>query len=348
MKKGVQIWTGIFASIGMLFLIIDTKTALEGAKEGISLCTLTVIPALFPFIILSSIICGSYLGRTSKLLKPLSRLCGIPYGSESILILGFLSGYPIGAQSIYQAYSAKQLSKTDAQRMLGFCSNAGPAFIFGMLGPLFSSAITPWIIWAIHIVSALIVGIILPRTSTGRTFLTPKKAPSVSVTLERAIHVTANICGWVILFRIIIQFIKHWFMYLIPIQFQVGICGVLELANGCVMISSTEPEGLRFIFASCFLALGGFCVMMQTRSVTKDLGFGMYIQGKLLQLNIAFILSGVIQNLVFSNGSKAHITVHALILGSTTLVIGIFYIHRKKLVAFLYRLMYNRKKQTCT
>ena len=47
-----QLWTGIAASMGMLVLILDGKTALEGARQGIELCLRTVVPSLFPFFLL--------------------------------------------------------------------------------------------------------------------------------------------------------------------------------------------------------------------------------------------------------------------------------------------------------
>ena len=39
------------AALGMLVLILDSKTALAGAREGIDLCIRTVIPSLFPFFL---------------------------------------------------------------------------------------------------------------------------------------------------------------------------------------------------------------------------------------------------------------------------------------------------------
>ena len=49
MKSRNQLWTGLTGAAGMLVLILDAKTALAGAKEGIQLCLYTVIPSLFPF-----------------------------------------------------------------------------------------------------------------------------------------------------------------------------------------------------------------------------------------------------------------------------------------------------------
>ena len=50
--------TGFAAGAAMLMLILDGRTALTGAAEGIDLCIRTVIPALFPFFVLSPLLMG--------------------------------------------------------------------------------------------------------------------------------------------------------------------------------------------------------------------------------------------------------------------------------------------------
>lgn len=40
---------GLPVALGMLLLVLDSKTALLGAKEGVMLCLSSVIPALLPF-----------------------------------------------------------------------------------------------------------------------------------------------------------------------------------------------------------------------------------------------------------------------------------------------------------
>ena len=165
MKNRAHIWTGIFPVLGMLVLIIDSQTALNGAKDGIALCINTIIPSLFPFIVLT-IMCNSMLlGKNIGILRLIGKCCGVPKGAESLLLLGIIGGYPIGAQSIYQAFQTGQVKRSDARHMLGFCNNAGPAFIFGMVSSLFSAPVVAWMIWVIHILSALLVGICLCVTA---------------------------------------------------------------------------------------------------------------------------------------------------------------------------------------
>lgn len=296
MKNRRQITTGTMAAIAFLLLILDGQTAFQGALEGMELCIRTVIPSLFPFFILSMLLASSLTGKNLNLLRPLGKLLRIPSGSEGIFLIGLLGGYPTGAQSIAIAHKNGQLSTRDAQRMMGFCSNAGPAFIFGMIGPMFSSQLIPWILWIIHIASALLTGILLPGRSADSAAISPSQEIRIQTALERSIHTMANVCGWIVLFRVVLSFLNRWLFFLLPSTVQILLAGVLELSNGCVLLKDIQDEGLRLLICSGFLGFGGLCVLMQTDLVAETTGIGMYLPGKISQTVISLILSFIVIN----------------------------------------------------
>lgn len=160
--KNKQLWMGIFSFLGMLVLILDGKTAISATQEGINLCLQTVIPSLFPFLLLSILLTSAFSGQALPSIKPLCRLFNIPSGTESIFLSGFLGGYPVGAQCIGQAYRHGLLSQNTSLHMLRFCSNAGPAFLFGMVSNFFENRFTVWLLWLVHILSALLVAQCFP------------------------------------------------------------------------------------------------------------------------------------------------------------------------------------------
>lgn len=283
------------AALGMLVLILDTQTAIAGVRSGIELCLRTLIPSLFPFFILSILLTGNLLGSRIKLLRPIGRLCGIPEGAESLLAVGFLGGYPVGAQNVALACRSGSLSKSDAERMLAFCSNAGPSFLFGIVGAAFDSPWIPWALWGIHIGSALLVAMAVRPGSFGNAIKMPSKTVTLSGALHQALTVMAQVCGWVIVFRMILTYLDRWFLWLLPEEAKIILTGILELSNGCVQLRSLENEGLRFITASVILALGGLCVCFQTSSVVDSLSLKYYFPGKLLQAAVSFLLAFVIQ-----------------------------------------------------
>ena len=307
------------AALAMILVILDSKTALVGAKEGVSLCIATVLPSLLPFFFLSNLINSRLLGYRLTPLRPLFRLCGIPQGAESIMMLGFMGGYPVGAQAISQAYRTGSISKGSANRMLGFCSNAGPAFIFGMLAGSFSSPVTPWLIWGIHILSALLTGTLLPGKKQERCTLQNKTPASVPAALEQSIRAIGKVCGWVILFKVILTFLDRWFLWMLPKEMHVLLAGFIELSNGCIQITSIEKEHIRFIICSCMLSFGGLCVSMQTAGVTESLGTGMYYPGKILQTMFSLLLAITVGSVLFTD-----FYIHTMLLPAVVLVLIIF------------------------
>lgn len=307
--KRSPIITGTASALGMLLLILDSKTALSGAQEGLTLCIRTVIPSLFPFFVLSILLTGAFMGTNLPILRPLGRLMMLPEGAESILISGFLGGYPVGAQAISTAVRQGQLTRMDARRMLAFCNNAGPAFLFGIAASLFPRMWMAWALWGIHILSAVLVSRLI-NGKTGST-ATPSNnaAPTLTEAMPRALRVMAQVCGWVILFRVVISFFSRWFGWFLPPAGQIILSGLLELSNGCCALTGISNIGLRFVLCSGFLAFGGLCVSFQTLSVVEGLDTSLYFPGKCVQTLLSLSLSMLTQ-LLFPGEAAWHMPVY--------------------------------------
>ena len=298
----------MLTAIGLLVLILDTKTALSGASEGLSLCIQTVIPSLLPFFVLSILLTSMLIGSRVSFLGPLGRICGLPQGAESLILIGMLGGYPSGAQTVAQAYRDGAITRQDAQRMLPFCNLAGPAFLFGITGTHFSSTYAPWLLWGIHLISALFVAGVMSVKTDACAILRRAKPLTLIEALQKSLRIMASVCGWIILFRIIISFLERWFLWLLPPAAQVAITGLLELSNGCCTLSQISCEGLRYIIASGLLAFGGICITMQTASVTQGLSLKPYIFGKLLQLVLSVLLASLLQNFLLPKSEQVPTT----------------------------------------
>ncbi len=255
-------------AVGMLLLILDSRQAASSAREAIELCTRTVIPSLFPFFLLSG-----WMARS---------------GGGNLIFSGLFGGYPVGAQALAQAQAAGSVDRDRANRMLGWCSQAGPSFLFGIAGAQFPSMGYGWCLWAIQLLSALSVGLILSPGSgvkTGHRAVTARH-PDVMVPALRAM---GSVCGWVVVFRVIIGFLQRWFFFFLPDMAKILISGLLELTNGCLMLESIPDLHLRFLLCLIFLNFGGVCVVLQTISVAGNLDIRYYLTGKLLQTGFAVL-----------------------------------------------------------
>ena len=288
-KRVKDAFTGALYAVLLLILILDGQTALSGALEGVNICINTVVPALLPYIILSTLLCNALIGKRIRLFRGIGRLCRIPPGTESILLLGFVGGYPVGAKLIRDAYAEGRIKKSTAQRMLGFCNNAGPSFLFGVLPFMFTNTLSPVFLWLIHMISAIFTAILLPGKEHTECCIPPKNTIKFTDALQRSVKTVAIICGWVIIFRIILAFLHKWLISVLPSELQVLCAGFLELTNGCITLQQIPNEATRFLCAAIILAWGGLCVTMQTVSVTDAVGLGMYLPGKILQLSLIHI-----------------------------------------------------------
>ncbi len=282
---------GIVSFVAILIFILDGKTALSGASAGVDLCIQTVVPSLFPFFLFSSLLSGSLYGTEIPILRPIASLCSVPPGAESLLITGFLGGYPSGAQGIAQAYQSGMLSRKNAIHMLRFCSNAGPAFLFGMIRPMFPQIGLVWLLWGIHAGSALLTGWLFSENENQLSFSGSPKTFTLAQAMRSSLLAMATVCGWVILFRVMIAFLQHWFLWALPVPVQVVITGFLELSNGCCELCRIPDIPLRFLICSVMLAFGGLCVTMQTGSVAEDLPLESYMLGKCVQTAISLFFS---------------------------------------------------------
>ncbi len=278
-----QTRTAVTASVGLLLFIFDSKTVLLGATEAIELCLKTVIPSLFPFFVLTGVLTNSLIGIKIPGLGKLGKLCGIPPGAESILLLGLLGGYPVGAKCINDCHRQGTLDKLSSGRMLGFCSNCGPSFLFGICASMFSNMFTPWVAWAVQILSALLTGILLPRYENVAAAVTPRQQISIQESLKSSMRIIAEVCGWVIAFRVVIELADRWFLWRFPNWLYALLIGMTELANGCSVLQRIAWEPIRFIICCFIMSFGGICVFMQTLSATSCCGIGMYLPGKAIQ-----------------------------------------------------------------
>lgn len=342
----MHIGAALMSALGMMILILDAKTAISGATEGISLCISTVIPSLFPFFLLSILLTGSMSGVRISLLHPLCRLLKIPESAGSIWIIGLLGGYPTGAQSIALACQKGNLSKIDASRMIAFCNNAGPAFIFGIGAVIFEDVWICLMLWLIHILSALIVGIMTPANKEQNGTIATPSSISLTQALKKALQTMALVCGWVVIFRIILAFLFRWFLWLLPEVGQTVLSGILELTNGCCMLSKTENMGMNFLLFSAFLSFGGLCVAIQTYSVTAGSGIdlSLYLPAKIAQAAVSILLCGITMSFLPPQYQCQHEPILPLFSMIVCVCYSLFAKRTKKTVAFPKVLMYNKEK----
>ena len=256
------------------------------------------------------------------------------------LFLAFLCGFPLHAADAVTAVSEKSFIFIRPEKSSHWQTSKGGAVSLpvlfpevGICGSLFPEKWIVWMLWAVHVLSALAVAIVLPGETDDRLTCSTASHISLPQALDRALKTAARVCGWVVLFRIVIAFSEKWILGQTGMVWKVLLSGLLELTNGCCQLSCIENIGLRFLLASLFLAFGGICVTMQTVSVTASLGIGTYVRGKLLQTVFSILLSLLLQAILFTDGWKIHANPILLMIPACFLLFVL--IKYEKRVAFL-------------
>lgn len=348
MRKNTQILSILLAGIAMFAMIIDSKTAFSGASEGISLCIKVVIPSLFPFMIVSMILTGFASELHMVPNRTLQRWLTLTPQGFKVYLIGLLGGYPVGAQCIKQAYTIGTISKSDAERMLAFSNNAGPAFIFGIGLHILGQPWMCWAVWIIHILASCITAALTPVHTPEKNFLKDfhNDIPKQSHLIQHGVVVISTVCSWIILFKVILAFLERWLLWLLPQPLAITISGLLELANGITNLSALPSPEIRMILFSTLLGFGGICVLLQTKTVLAESGLSCknYFPGKLMHGAVSFLLSLLVASFAYRKNLFLPYFIPAFVSVLLCIFYRISFIKHKNGIAFFLQPLYNGKK----
>ena len=272
----------------MALLLLCSADAAQAVRDALALCVQSVIPALFPFFVVSSLFidlgCAAVLGRS--LAPIMRRLFGVSGAGGTAFLLGIIGGYPVGGRTAGELYRSGQCEREECERLLAFCNNAGPSFILGIagLGCFGSVRVGAWL-YLIHVGAAVMVGLLFRSASRqmGRPEKTetPRWADALIEAVRGGAMSMVNICAFVVFFLVILRLFSRF----TGIQHG-AILGIVEMTNGILRLAN-DRRG--FIWAAGLLGWGGLSVHCQTAAVLSgsDLSLKRYFIGKALQAAIS-------------------------------------------------------------
>lgn len=285
MKKRILLFTAIgLAAAG---LIVYPAEAAQAAVEALRRCGTAVIPALLPFFVLTKLLAAQLRPhRASPLLDRIAFAC---FGVDGSCILPFfislIGGYPVGVSTTVSMYTHSRLSKTQAERLLRFCNNSGPAFFVGLIGSVVLSDVRMGLfLYGVHCLCAVLTGILFAESSVPRYAVYRRdEAPTrgVAAAFQDAVQGSCaallQICGLVTLCSVLVALCRavglfRLFSYIpfIPqAEIQALFCGTIELTNGILSLSGTEHQ---VILCAFLMGWGSLCVHLQAASLWQPLG----------------------------------------------------------------------------
>ena len=111
-----------------LFMLINPRETVASAAFGFKLWYTAVLPALFPFFVVAELLVGlGFLHYLGVWLEPLMRpLFNLPGSSSLVVVMGFTSGFPVGALLTRELYERRMLNADEAERLVSFTNNCSP------------------------------------------------------------------------------------------------------------------------------------------------------------------------------------------------------------------------------
>ena len=279
-----------------VFWIVRSSDIHAATEAALRLCVYSLLPALFPFFVLTSFLISlGFPAALGRLLRgPMERLFHLGGSGASALLLGFLGGYPTGARTVCELYTAGELSKEEAERALSFANNCSPAFFVSFVGSeVFHAPRLGLLLWLIHVLSALSVGLLFRGKAPARRCVLPRReAESLSAALIRAVASALSayltVCSFVLLFSVLS----------FPLAEHPLLLGFFELSRGVAALPTTR---LGFALAGFFCGFGGLAVQLQSLAFILPAGLSpkKHLAGKLLQGLLAGLLSFFAAPLLF-------------------------------------------------
>ncbi len=293
-------------------LLLYPTHAATAAHDALVLCGNVLIPSLFPFFVLSGLVMESglaaRLGRLGEgLMRPLFRVCG---AGSSALFLGLIGGFPVGAACAVELNRRGLCSKTETERLLAFCNNSGPAFLFGAVGAgVFHSMRIGLLLYAVHVSAAICTGILFrfyrrrePPGHCGAAYAPAQPFSAVfPQAVKNALFSTLNVCAFVLFFSVLLRILTEF--HVIPALSrllgggalaQCAVTGCLEVTTGlCALSPTAETLAPCFILAATLLGFSGLSVHCQVLSLLpKDaLSAAPYFCGKLLHAALSALFA---------------------------------------------------------
>ncbi|WP_250278917.1 sporulation integral membrane protein YlbJ [[Clostridium] colinum] len=307
-----------------ILIIIVPNVVISSAQSGLMLWFNKILPSILPFLIGTNLLIHlGFIDFLGTLLNPFMRkMFNLPGCGAFALVLGMLSGYPIGAKITSILRENNKISQIEAQRLVSFTNNSGPLFIIGTIGiGMFQNMYVGYLILAIHYISAITVGILFRFYKNSGTIIINNnisfKEALLKLKLARiknnktigeilgdsvksSLETISIVGGFVILFSVISELFKVSGIFdkigklffsenLQP--FSNGLfMGIIEITNGINILSSVG--GIYAIIITCGLvSFSGLSILAQTSSMIykSDIKISLYIFSKILHSIFAII-----------------------------------------------------------
>ena len=294
-----QFLIGLSVCFLFLYLLLFPQNGLYACTHALVLWSGSVVPALFPVMILSRLLISTNI--LYFILKPVAFLCGrflhLSFYGTYALLLGYVCGYPMGIKTIADLEDERLLSQEEGRFLATFINNVSPGFLSGyvcteLLQKPETAPVCMVIIYGASLTYGTVTAIFQKNAGTlppyaKETIIQPDQKSHLSFlmlldhTLEDSILQLLKIGGYMILFSVLSS-ITCVFSFL-PETAMVLLSATLEISCGAQQITLLACSAfLKGILLTASLSFGGLCSAFQSSSFLQRAGIPLpkYIKAK--------------------------------------------------------------------
>ncbi len=264
----------LFAAAVPALLLLRGQAVAEGVRQGLVFAGGTLLPALFPFLILSEWLTRSGAGErlTRPLAKPVARLTGLSPAAASALLIGLVCGTPVCCLQAAALYKEGRVGRGDRDRLFLFGNNPGLGFTVGAVGGVCGDRRLGFYLWLIVTGAAFFLCALsrflfskepenadIPRNGIEKSgFDLPACVASATAAMVRVLGFCLAAAG-------LLGGLSFLTAHLSPLL-QAVFRGVTELGAGVAAAAALSP---RAAFVCCAFLCGfvGLTVALQLRSL---------------------------------------------------------------------------------
>lgn len=270
-----------------LYLLLFPAASLSSAREGLLLWYSSVVPVLFPFMLLCRVAIRLRLldPLLAVLYPPLRLLFGCsPYGAFAITS-GFLCGFPMGAKVTADLAEEGLISREESRFLYGFVNNLSPAFILSFLAlDQMKLPRLRYVFLSVILGSSLLYGLLTSlafRKKEGQKpspgFSEKGQKPAgpekfsfalLDECISDATQNTLRLGAYIMLFSILTGAASLLLPQTHPAA--LAVTASLEVTNGIrLLCAGPLSPGLRFLLVNGAATFGGFSALAQTVGIAS-------------------------------------------------------------------------------
>ena len=278
----------------ILFMVVFPSVTEQGTKTAIIIWANSIIPVLLPFFIFSE-----FVKKTGDLHKLSPRV--YPF------VIAFLSGYPMGAKIVGDYIRSNTVTVLQGKWILSYSLVTGPAFIIFTIGSFIGSTKAAVLVAVSHYFAAFLnKGFYHTRDKHLKPHIINKPdidyMENFSLAIASGFRAMAMILAYLMFFTIGINILEYLGAFgLINNQVVNSVIkGIFEMTYGINLVGMCDTSlKIKTIIASILVSFGGFSVIGQSMSMTRNTGIGFR---DILEIKLTHgLIAGIVATMLVNN-----------------------------------------------